>query len=108
MIVNYNVSESMGSNEEGIKAYAKTVDEAVMAGQVSGPLYSACPECGVDFDNLDDVYADDQHIIMLTTIDTPAVVVGCEGYFVVDPNLVGIVSPNWQPVETAQVCDGNG
>jgi hypothetical protein len=24
-------------------------------------------------------------------------VVGCEGYWVINPNAVGIPSPNWQP-----------
>jgi hypothetical protein len=38
------------------------------------------------------------------------VVIGCEGYYVVDPNLVGIDSPNWQPVEAEEddvicLCD---
>jgi hypothetical protein len=97
-IINLNLTDFMCSADRlpGVKAYAETVDEAVQAGRYEGPLTTHCPECGTAFYSLDKAYADDEHIIILTTSDTPAVIVGCEGYFVVNPNEVGIPSPNWQ------------
>lgn len=53
-----------------------------------------CPECGGsggdDFDFI--------HQVMRTGSDPlkVAVVIACEGYWVVNPSLVGVVSDNWQ------------
>ena len=94
-IVNFNLTDYMGPEKSKIVAYAALVDIALTDGRISGPLTTTCPECGVDFADADDAHNDDLHIIMASTIDTFAVVVGCEGYFVVNPNLVGIDAPNW-------------
>jgi hypothetical protein len=50
-------------------------------------LSPICPECGKVPE------ADDGIHVVLGT----AVVIGCEGYWVINPNAVGIPRPNWQP-----------
>jgi hypothetical protein len=50
-------------------------------------LSPICPECGQL------AGAEDGMHIVLGAV----VVVGCEGYWVINPNVVGIASPNWQP-----------
>lgn len=94
-----NLTEYMGpaDQHEGRMAYAEAVDAALQSGRLNDvPLTTRCPECGSDFGDLDEAYEDTEHILTLTTSDTVAVVVGCEGYYVVNPNRVGIDSPNWQ------------
>ncbi len=59
-------------------------------------LSPICPECDLP-GNPDDF--DDPHAV-LTTTEGPIVVIGCEGYKTIDPNLVGIDAPNWEPVST--------
>ena len=97
MILNMNLTPYMCSPDRlpMVQAYAEAVDAALAAGRISGPLTSTCPECGSHFADIDEAYEDTEHIIIATTSDTTAVVVACEGYFVVNPNLVGIDSPNW-------------
>jgi len=46
-----------------------------------------CPEC----DELPPP-EDGVHTVLGATV-----VVGCEGYWVINPNVVGIPNPNWQP-----------
>jgi hypothetical protein len=92
-----------------IKAYARAVDAAVTSGRLSGPFTSSCPECGSDFSDTDEAYEDNEHIILALASDTYAVVVACEGYYVINPNLVGIDSANWQgpelPADTMAVIE---
>lgn len=97
MIVNLNLTEYMCSPDRlsYVQAYAEAVDAALTSGKLTGPLTTTCPECGCNFSDGDDVHQDSDHIIIATTSDTYAVVVACEGYFVVNPNLVGIDSPMW-------------
>lgn len=54
---------------------------------IAGYLSPVCPECGQLGDG-----QDGRHVVLGS-----AVVVGCEGYWVIDPNAVGIPRPNWQP-----------
>jgi hypothetical protein len=100
-IVHLNLTEYMGpaDRRSHIVAYAALVDIALTDGRISGPLTSTCPECGVNFADADDARDDNNHIIVATTSDTFAVVVACEGYFVVNPNLIGIDSPNWSDAD---------
>jgi hypothetical protein len=97
-IVNHNLSEYMGpeSSFPEIHDYAEAVLAAIVAGKLSGPFTTVCPECGDDFADADAAYADHEHIIVALTSDTFAVIVACEGYFVVNPNLIGMDSPQWQ------------
>jgi hypothetical protein len=60
-------------------------------------LASVCPECGRNTADLnidpEDLLA---HVTADSTIrDTPAVVIGCEGYWVIDPGLVGLTNTHW-------------
>lgn len=96
MIVHRNLTAYMGAaNHHKILDYAERVDAGLAAGTLDTLLLSRCPECDDNFSNRDAAYADTHHIIVATTSDTFAVVVGCEGYFVVDPNLVGISMWMW-------------
>jgi len=97
MIINLNLTEYMCSADRlpRVQAYAEAVDAALQAGRITGPLTTRCSECGWDFADLDEAHEDTEHIIITTASDTTAVIVGCEGYFLVNPNLVGIDSPNW-------------
>jgi len=51
-------------------------------------LSPICPECGHIPEPEDGI-----HIVL------GAVVISCEGYWVINPNVVGIPSPNRQPQE---------
>jgi hypothetical protein len=53
-----------------------------------------CPECG---ERVDDI--DTEHVVLELSSDVYAVIVGCEGYWVINPALVGLTVPSWQPVE---------
>lgn len=63
-------------------------------------LKPICPECDRT-PNPDDM--DDPHAVLSTPTGL-VVVIGCEGYKVVDPNRVGFLAPNWQPIDPT---DGN-
>lgn len=55
-------------------------------------LTRVCPEC-----NCSIAWADDpDHLTIQDPItDHQVVVIGCEGYWVINPNIIGIPSPNW-------------
>lgn len=97
MIINLNLTDFMGTADRRshIVAYAALVDIAVADGRINPALTTRCQECDSDFADIDEARADEDHIIIATTSDTTAVIVACEGYFQVDPNLVGIEGP-WQ------------
>lgn len=65
---------------------------------------SRCPECGADFDNRVDAMTDQDgaHLVLELSGDVFAVLVACEGYYVINPALLGLGDnhPNWS--------DGNG
>ena len=69
--------------------YLAAVTRAMMSSdtRVAPYLSPICPECGQLAGPEDGVH------IMLGAV----VVVGCEGYWVINPNVFGIPSPNWQP-----------
>lgn len=97
-IINLNLTEYMCSEDRLplVRAYAEMVDTAVQAGKIEGPFSTRCTECGSDFADIDEAHEDTEHILITLTSDTIAVVVACEGYWLVDPNKVGIESANWQ------------
>jgi hypothetical protein len=72
-------------------AYLAAVIRALMRHDttVQPHLSPICPEC-------DEVPEpeDGLHVVL-----GAAVVIGCEGYWVIDPNLVGIHRPTWQPLD---------
>lgn len=49
-----------------------------------------CPECG----SADATYCDGDHTFDLTD---RVLLIGCEGYWTVDPNMLGLDCPGWQP-----------
>lgn len=63
------------------------------------PTTSTCPECGADFDSRVDAMSDNDgaHLVFELSGDVFAVVVACEGYFVINPALIGLGAehPNW-------------
>lgn len=63
------------------------------------PTTSICPECGANFDAWVDAMTDNDgaHIVLQLSGDVFAVVVGCEGYYVINPALLGLGAehPNW-------------
>jgi hypothetical protein len=77
--------------------YLARVGDAVAAGNrdVINALSDICTECGEHRPH-DDVHQ---------TIGSN-VIIGCEGYWLVDPALVGIRGRNWEPVaaQDTQVC----
>lgn len=70
-------------------AYLAAVVRALMRrDQALEPYLSPiCSECGQMPEP-----EDGDHVVL-----GAAVVIGCEGYWVVNPNVVGIHRPNWQP-----------
>lgn len=76
--------------------YVYRVVNAIADGTITGPnlgIGNWCPECD---DVIDATYDDNGHIMTRTPDGlTDVVIVGCERYWAIDPNLVGIVSPNW-------------
>jgi hypothetical protein len=59
-----------------------------------------CPECN-------DVVTDprgDEHHVAIEVDGHVFVIVGCEGYWVVDPNLVGIPSDTWMSLDAQRVA----
>jgi len=72
-----------------LTAYLAAVIRAMMRHDpaITAYLSPTCPECGQHAQP-----EDGQHVVLGS-----AVVVGCEGYWVINPNAVGIANPNWQP-----------
>ncbi len=72
-----------------LTAYLAAVIRAMMRHDpaITAYLSPTCPECGQHAQPEDGV-----HVVL-----GAAVVVGCEGYWVINPNAVGIPNPNWQP-----------
>lgn len=66
------------------------------------PTTPKCPECGEE----PEPWAE-MHTTIVLRNGCTAVLIGCEGYLVVNPNLVGIRMPNWQPVESGEVRDAS-
>jgi rRNA maturation protein Nop10 len=69
-------------------------------------LTDQCPECG----SVQTFMQHDYHLVVRMPDTDPevrkvAVVVGCEGYWVVNPALVGIDRPNWTPAPPPQPAD---
>lgn len=67
--------------------YLNAASDAIYADHddIKAYLTTRCPECDRE------AFTDpDAHVLV-----NGYVVIGCEGYYVIDPNLVGIESPNW-------------
>ena len=53
---------------------------------IAGELTKVCPECG----ETPETNSDSDHAMVLCFV-----AIACEGYYVVNPNLVGFSRPNW-------------
>lgn len=79
--------------------YMFKVQQKISKGEyVSGLM--RCPECGIATDEFT-AEDEDRHVTILQKIQGKPlyyVVVGCEGYFTIDPKKLGMPRNNWQPV----------
>ncbi|SFQ31943.1 hypothetical protein [Amycolatopsis rubida] len=74
--------------------YRAAVHRALRAGQIPNLapyLTTVCPECGDD-----NLYAHEWTDPDADPADRSYLAIGCEGYRVINPRLVGIDSPDWQ------------
>lgn len=72
--------------------YAAMVQAAVY-GDLIDPRYltSRCPECGDEMS----IGAPEDHVTVVDSEETVFVAVGCEGYWVIDPEQVGLPRNGW-------------
>lgn len=86
-----------------IAQYVYNVTTALAAGKTFEVMTNECPECGeaLGFFNTDG------HIVYDASTDDDAerviIIVACEGYWMIDPNLVGIVSKGWMSADEQTV-----
>lgn len=79
--------------------YLFKVQQKVSRGEYV-PALMRCPECGETTDQFS-YEAQDRHVVIQQTIRNKTleyVVVGCEGYFTIDPKKLGLPRGHWQPV----------
>lgn len=82
-------------NQETTTYLAKAV-EAIELGRGDIPLSDTCPECGLRCNTYLRAH-DDCHVVMKVSGDVYAILIGCEGYWCIDPELIGLPRGNWQP-----------
>lgn len=79
-----------------LAAYVAKAQAAILDGTIKPEnLAVTCTECGVEATEVqddDDAY----HVLAQTPKGHIVVVLGCEGYWMVDPNVLGFDRPNWQ------------
>jgi len=76
--------------------YVKYAIMAIDLGKVEIPLTNRCPECGETIDTYLSAASDDPHLVYQNTSDTFVILIGCEGYWVVNPELIGLPRGEWQ------------
>lgn len=87
--------------------YLTKAVRAIDLGKTPIPLTDRCPECEEKITTWAEATANDGHVVYQTTSDTYAVLIGCEGYWVVNPALIGLPSNgwmDWQTPDTDLVC----
>jgi hypothetical protein len=97
----YKALDADGRTAGYIAAIAGLLDTDQLPATAS--RINVCPECGDEMLTPDDYFND--HVIWvpdaldgsdeLESGDHTVVIVGCEGYWVIDPAVAGIDSPNW-------------
>lgn len=88
-----------------LATYLDRATRAINEGKIEIPLTNRCPECEKMFAAYLEAADADGHLIMQTTADTYAVLVGCEGYWTVNPALLGMPGNNWMDWrESEPVC----
>lgn len=83
----FNREGPFNTTLEELTRYATAVASAPLSA-VSHWLTPRCPECGLSIKEMG--VDKDVHLIMLGNV-----LVGCEWFWVVNPNAVGIAMPNW-------------
>ena len=84
---------------------------AIDLGKGDIPLTDTCPECEEKVDTWEKATWHDDHIVYATTSDTYAILVGCEGYWVINPTLVGLPLGEWHDADgnyPGMACTGQG
>lgn len=79
-----------------LATYLDRATRAINEGKIEIPLTNRCQECGEKIDTYHGAAGDDPHLVMQTTSDTYAVLVGCEGYWQINPALIGLPPGQWQ------------
>lgn len=95
MIVNAELVEYL---ERAVRALDVDAHALADAARVS----ARCTECG---DVVEDAWLDETHIVHVATAahatgERVTVLVGCEGYWVIDPNVLGLERQSWEPAGT--------
>ncbi len=78
--------------------YVYNVVTALASGKTFPQMTNQCPECDSRVDLSDDL----DHIVFDTNPedrDALVIIVACEGYWMIDPNAVGIVSEGWMRID---------
>lgn len=74
--------------------YASMMQAALLKDLIDpSQLTSVCPECGDQMV----IGATDEHVVMIDSEETEFVLIACEGYWVMDPRIIGWDRENWQP-----------
>lgn len=81
-----NASEIYYQRIVGVMEYAATLDPQAPGAALENDLTERCPECG-QVPTGTDAYYHKMH--------DGNVIIGCEGYYVIDPGLVGLATGNW-------------
>lgn len=80
--------------------YLMGVEGALEDGRIPAKyLINTCPECGSTFTTWTDATSDLHIVINIANDWEPkkyAVIVGCEGYWVINPEVVGVDASNWE------------
>lgn len=85
--------------------YLLRVTEALRDGKIENPKIRTCPECDVPYHADEYFDADrDGHVIFVPGFGDPieatrgrdfTLLIGCQGYWLIDPSLVGLPKGNW-------------
>jgi hypothetical protein len=67
---------------------AAVVHAVTIEGRTDIPLTDTCPECGTQVTNYMQAVTDDGHLVIQPAGDTYAVIVGCEGFWTINPKLL--------------------
>ncbi len=84
------IVESNGDREAD---YVEAAGEQIRRDRASVEKWmtDVCPECGEQVDEFSE-----DHIVDELEDGQQVLLIGCEGFWLINPNMVGIDSPNWQ------------
>jgi hypothetical protein len=83
----------METMEERRETYLELAGKAIREDRVTVEKWitDVCTECGSQVDDMDEDHAVDE-----LEDGTQVLLVGCEGFFFINPNLIGMSALNWQ------------